>query len=378
MHKMIRITLVTISCLLSALTYSMNDKPKFSNEDIEYLKTKKLTDHDIELLQNAGLLQSANLRDPLQAPLIKNFLELLKRNVRTRSAAFALFLKGGPVFTDRIPTEGEVILILDALLNLPLKHYEGIEESLPVTDNNYLVIDPDAPLVPIHDFLKNGSIQISAYRLVHCLADWNYERALEGLLQFTNLQINIRNEYGETALHRAVTNGYVNIVQRLLADNRIDPQAQSAQGNTPLHHAIRNGNLELVQMMNPRVDESKRIEYIQFALQQSRENPTAQAKDITLALAKTGSGEDIVLTASTGIASAAVKPTEPQKRQLSPRDYTSNTGVPTDHQQSAWLEKVKKAAVYVSALMTGYFVKEAVTYQKPSDEDHKKNDKKEL
>ena len=71
------------------------------------------------------------------------------------------------------------------------------------------------------------------------------------LLLLTGVDIDIKNLYGLTSLHRAARDGHVELVRLLLtagADTnaRTDDQADC---ETALHFAVANGHLEIVRML---------------------------------------------------------------------------------------------------------------------------------
>lgn len=68
---------------------------------------------------------------------------------------------------------------------------------------------------------------------------------LSVMLGFASVDINDRNKYGFTALHRAADGGHVSTC-RLLVSKGADTDSQDAFGSTPLHWACANGHEDVV------------------------------------------------------------------------------------------------------------------------------------
>jgi ankyrin repeat protein len=47
-------------------------------------------------------------------------------------------------------------------------------------------------------------------------------------------QVNAADKFGATALHRAVSKGYMTIIETLLSQSKINVNAMDCEGNSPL------------------------------------------------------------------------------------------------------------------------------------------------
>ena len=59
---------------------------------------------------------------------------------------------------------------------------------------------------------------------------------------------NVRNTYGDTALHVAVFQNNLSVV-KLLLDYGFDPNAKTRKGHTPLHNAVFSNNLTAARLL---------------------------------------------------------------------------------------------------------------------------------
>ena len=58
-----------------------------------------------------------------------------------------------------------------------------------------------------------------------------------------------QNNIGETPLHYACSNGYLDITQYLISEGKCDPSCENNDGWTPLHFACSNGDLKITQYL---------------------------------------------------------------------------------------------------------------------------------
>jgi len=77
---------------------------------------------------------------------------------------------------------------------------------------------------------------------LHIAARWNNTAALSQLLDHEHCNPNAQNKEGDTPLHIAVRNRYMQheeIVTELLSCGKCNPDIQNREGDTPLHIAVR-------------------------------------------------------------------------------------------------------------------------------------------
>jgi ankyrin repeat protein len=71
---------------------------------------------------------------------------------------------------------------------------------------------------------------------------------IKDLLKVPNININVADANGNTALHHAARNGDIQVVE-LLVNRGADVDIQDQGGNTALHLAAANGNVEVVELL---------------------------------------------------------------------------------------------------------------------------------
>jgi len=82
------------------------------------------------------------------------------------------------------------------------------------------------------------------------------KEACKAILENEDVDVNLQNKYGDTALIGAAYNGYTEIVELLLAHPEIDVNAQNAYGITALINAAENGRTGIVKVLlaHPEID----------------------------------------------------------------------------------------------------------------------------
>ena len=80
------------------------------------------------------------------------------------------------------------------------------------------------------------------------------------MIEEQQCDVECRNKYGDTPLHRAAAGGRLDIVQYLISERGCDPMSRGWHGRTPLHDACHTGRLDVVKylMEDVRVDSSCR------------------------------------------------------------------------------------------------------------------------
>ena len=86
-------------------------------------------------------------------------------------------------------------------------------------------------------------------RLLLLFAKSNDLTAMQYLLSRPNINVNFKDEKGNTPLLHAVKKGYIDCVHALLANNNINPNEQNYQGDSPLHFAARYGQAECLKAL---------------------------------------------------------------------------------------------------------------------------------
>lgn len=85
---------------------------------------------------------------------------------------------------------------------------------------------------PLHIAISQGNLDIA-----------------QQLLDYSNIKFNQQNEQGDTPLHLAIRRGNTTIAQQLLDQSNIKLNQQNKQGNTPLHLAIQHGRQEIIDQL---------------------------------------------------------------------------------------------------------------------------------
>ena len=69
------------------------------------------------------------------------------------------------------------------------------------------------------------------------------------LLSRNDIELNLKDNYGQTALSMSATNGHESIVRRLLARDDIDSNPTDKAGRTPLSLAAQHGRESIVKLL---------------------------------------------------------------------------------------------------------------------------------
>jgi ankyrin repeat protein len=91
--------------------------------------------------------------------------------------------------------------------------------------------------------------QTSQTPLVHAVIQW-HGKIVERLVGL-DVELNWRDELGQTPLYHAVSAGNIPLVRLLLATPGVDPNARAdyGAGRAPLHLAAEKGNLAIVELL---------------------------------------------------------------------------------------------------------------------------------
>ena len=103
--------------------------------------------------------------------------------------------------------------------------------------------------------MNAGNFEDNTTSLMNCSFN-NDIKTTKLLLQY-NADPDLTNKYGDTALHMACREGYVEIVKLLLehkANSYIENKFMGA--NTPLKLALREGDQKIVSLLKEKMDEN--------------------------------------------------------------------------------------------------------------------------
>lgn len=85
--------------------------------------------------------------------------------------------------------------------------------------------------------------------LLSSAAENGYVSVIDLLLANGNLDVNCTNDDRQTPLHLAAQNGHAAVVQQLLTNEKVELACQNLYGQCPLHLAARNGHAQIVQRL---------------------------------------------------------------------------------------------------------------------------------
>jgi ankyrin repeat protein len=94
-------------------------------------------------------------------------------------------------------------------------------------------------MVDRHSKKPNEKLMLLAAELGHTFI-------LSAFLEHPDININLKNKYGQTALSLAAGNGHTEIVQQLLARQDVDVNVQDFHGQTALGQAVFYGHITVV------------------------------------------------------------------------------------------------------------------------------------
>jgi hypothetical protein len=84
-------------------------------------------------------------------------------------------------------------------------------------------------------------------QLHHCAIN-GLTTSVKRLLSIRNINVNVKDVYGETPLHWAAKNGHVEIA-RVLLQNGAEVNVRNNYGNTPLHYAAIHGHVDILHLL---------------------------------------------------------------------------------------------------------------------------------
>jgi hypothetical protein len=84
-------------------------------------------------------------------------------------------------------------------------------------------------------------------QLHHC-AENGFTTSVKRLLSIRNINVNVKDVYGETPLHDAAWKGHVEIA-RLLLENGAEVNVRDRWDRTPLHRAASQGNVNILHLL---------------------------------------------------------------------------------------------------------------------------------
>ena len=170
--------------------------------------------------------------------------------------------------------------IQDSVGNTPLHvaSYNGFLECVKlIIETSTVRINPNLTNInkqtAVHLATKNGHRNVVSYLLSQAKCNPNIKdcdgNALlhiaggNGELEFVKLIVeestvhvdpNVSNQNKQTALHMACINGYMNLVEYLMAHTNCNPYLKDNDGNTALHIVCNSGNLEIARSIRIKCD----------------------------------------------------------------------------------------------------------------------------
>lgn len=87
------------------------------------------------------------------------------------------------------------------------------------------------------------------YTALILAADRGYQNIVEFLLKIPNINVNIQNNRGDTALYEATSSGHRNIVKLLLQMPSINVNAQNHDGWAAIHWATSENDIQMVKLL---------------------------------------------------------------------------------------------------------------------------------
>eukprot|EP01029_Cantina_marsupialis_P021518 TRINITY_DN51609_c0_g1_i1.p1 TRINITY_DN51609_c0_g1~~TRINITY_DN51609_c0_g1_i1.p1 ORF type:complete len:407 (+),score=67.77 TRINITY_DN51609_c0_g1_i1:79-1299(+) len=110
----------------------------------------------------------------------------------------------------------------------------------------------------------------------------NHYREIERALQSNSCDITTRNEIGQSALHVAVQEGFVDVVELLLKFD-YDVNARDAYGNCPLHYGVKSNHIECIEsLLQNKANVELRNNFGSTSIDLSTENGTSDITDLLI------------------------------------------------------------------------------------------------
>lgn len=97
--------------------------------------------------------------------------------------------------------------------------------------------------------LKNNSGETALHKATKKAKSDTIKLLLNAKNSTQSCNVNEKNKYGETPLHIAVQNKYLEVIKLLIKDYKADLNVQTNTGDTPLHYAAAKRNSEIVTLL---------------------------------------------------------------------------------------------------------------------------------
>jgi ankyrin repeat protein len=140
---------------------------------------------------------------------------------------------GATVLGDRVvsPVDSNDILVAKLLNIIPNNNHEHFKIQSQLEKG-----------IGVHDMTING------ISLLSCSVIYNSADLCSLMLSFPQTNINAKDSNGETALHKAIRQGNIDIA-KMLIELGADVNIAGINGETALHKAIRQGNIDIAKML---------------------------------------------------------------------------------------------------------------------------------
>lgn len=199
---------------------------------------------------------------------------------------------------------------------------EGMDYILESLEYNTLNLDPSL----VYRFLNDCDVQFYEVDPTKkgFLIKYLKESIEEKFARIANAYQEGRGELGETPLHEAVKNNKIEKIKKLLKDKGTDINAQDTYGDTPLHLASNNGYLDIVKFLvekganiniksksgdNPLGEAIlyRKLEVFKFLLEAWKNPPIQELNDLLYTASRQGNTEAVSSLIKKGIKNVNIK-----------------------------------------------------------------------
>ena len=114
-------------------------------------------------------------------------------------------------------------------------------------------LDPPGRPENMRVLIQSGHVDVNPKKgsngrsILSWVAHYGHTEMVDMLIRLQNIELDPRDEYGNTPLSEAAAAGNLDIVQMLMATGKVDVNSRDEKGQTPLSWAARGGHEEVVQ-----------------------------------------------------------------------------------------------------------------------------------